>query len=589
MNLLLKLKAILPVSETKGIYYLFLGVIVSSVVEAFGIGIILPFISIVNDPKIINEYPNAIYFFEQIGLRGTKNIVITLSALILFAMCAKNLYLFYFMKFQHSFIHHSTAKLSVKLLEKYLQADYLYHIKTNTSELLRNIKTTVPLIFSSVLGPMITLTSEALLMFIVLSLLMIVEPVATLIVIVLFGFVASIYYKSIKKKSRYYGELRIRHEGETFKWINQSLGGIREVRLLGREAFFTNQCGFHYNQLADIAVYEHLISQAPRLFLEALMVATLMLIIIVLMLQGSSNAHILPILVLFGAAAFRLMPAANRILSSVITLKFTVPAIDLIYNNMAELESKYNKLHPNSGTNGNIELHDAIYLKNITFSYPETKDNALENISLRIPKNKSVGVMGPSGSGKTTLLNIILGLLKPTKGHIFIDQVDMYDNLRGWQMMIGFVPQDIYLTDDSIKRNVAYGLDDKDIDESLVWKALEMAQLDAFIKSLPDGLHTFVGERGVKVSGGQRQRIGIARALYHNPKVLIFDEATSALDLDTEKEVRQSIESLANKKTIIIVAHRLSTIEKCDIVYKLEKGIIYEASFQNTATCVPAE
>ncbi|SVD55029.1 uncharacterized protein METZ01_LOCUS407883, partial [marine metagenome] len=278
------------------------------------------------------------------------------------------------------------------------------------------------------------------------------------------------------------------------------------------------------------------------------------------MLKGeSSTKQVIPTLALFAAASFRLMPATNRILGCFVALKFAIPSIDVIYKNHIELETKY-KSFITSSVSREFALKKVIHLKDISFRYPGSSKYVLKNISLDIPKNKSIGIVGVSGSGKTTLLNILLGLIKPTKGTIEVDETQILDHIREWQKIIGFVPQDIYLTDDSIKSNIAFGINVSEIDELRVWKALELAQLDVFVKELRDGLDTFVGERGVRISGGQRQRIGIARALFHEPEILIFDEATSSLDNETEMEITKSIEKLSLQKTIIIVAHRLSTI-----------------------------
>lgn len=580
MNFLIKLKSILPKSEFNKVYLIFFGVIVSGILETFSIGIIMPFISVVSNPEILKNYPYAINALGKIGITNNKEIIITLSIALLFLMCIKNLYLFVFMRLKLRFLHFNIAKCSIGLLTKYLEADYLYHVQTNTSELLRNLKNEVSRTFTNVLGPIIDLASEVLLIIFILGLLLTVEPIATVCGVLVLGIVAGAFYKSVDKKNKYYGELSLKHEGETYKWINQSLGGVKEVKLLGREEYFEKQCATHYNKLAQINVYEYLISQAPRLFLETLLVATIAIIIIVLVLQGSTSSQILPMLALFGVAALRLMPATNRILGSVIALRFSIPAVNVIYDSIKEIENKYSSNQDIDNGEG-ITFSDGIYFNNVSFHYPVAEGNALENITLNIPKNKSIGIAGTSGAGKSTLLNILLGLLKPAEGHILIDKKDIQTNIRGWQKMIGFVPQEIYLTDDSIKRNVAYGLNDSDINDFLLWKALESAQLDTFVKNLPEGLDTFVGERGVRISGGQRQRIGIARALYHNPDVLIFDEATSSVDMTTEKEIKKSIEEMAGKKTIIIVAHRLSTIENCDIIYTLDNGSILKTSYKD--------
>jgi len=573
VNLLKKLKAILPKSEVRKVYILLAGVILSGIFETFGVGIIMPFISVVNNPSVLEKYPLAMDILNRVGIKTRNEVIISLSIVLLAIMCTKNLYLFIFMRYKLRFLHSNTARCAINLLDRYLHADYLYHVQTNTSELIRNLKNEVTRIFTSILGPLIDLTSEILLIVFMLALLLAVEPIATISGVLVLGVISGLFYKSIDKKNKYYGEMSIKHEGETYKWINQSLGGIKELKLLGREDYFKEQCETHYRKLAHISVYSYLISQAPRLFLETLMVGAIVMIIIVLVLQGSSSSNILPTLALFGAAAIRLIPATNRLLGSAIALRFAIPAVNVIYDNMQEIETRY---HSQRDITGKEELtfNEGIHLENVSFRYPATEASALENVTLHIPKNSSVGIIGMSGAGKTTLLNILLGLLKPTNGRILSDNIDITTNLRGWQKMIGFVPQDIYLTDDTIKRNVAYGVHDSNIDESALWKALELAQVDSFVKDLHDGLDTFVGERGVRISGGQRQRIGIARALYNNPDILIFDEATSSVDMVTEREITKSIESLARKKTVIIVTHRLSTVEKCDQVCILDGGFI---------------
>jgi len=578
MNIYKKIKAIIPKSEVNKIYLLFFGIVVSSVVETIGVGIILPFISLINDPVIFQDYPTIMNIFLVNNITDHNDMIVICALLILVILVSKNVYLFYFLKYQMKFIHESAAKCSVNLLKKYFSADYLYHLQTNSSVMLRNMKSETTIVFSNVIMPLTTLITEILMMILVISLLIYVEPTITILGVTLIGGVSILFYKSIKVKNKRYGELRILHEKETFKWINHSLGGIKDIKLLGKESYFIKYVDYHYAKLARINVFEYLISQAPRLFLESLIVVGVMIMIIFLILnKNSSTDEILPTVALFAVASFRLMPAANRILGSFIALKFAIPSVDVIYNNYIELDTKYNSILPSSVLNY-LDLSDGIQLRNITYRYPQVTDYALENISLDIPRNKSIGIMGASGSGKSTLLNILLGFIRPTSGTIVVDSIEIFENISTWQRMLGFVPQDIFLIDDSIKKNIAYGTMEKDIDESRLWNALELAQLDIFVKSLPDGLDTYAGENGMRISGGQRQRIGIARALYHNPEILIFDEATSALDNETEQEITKSIENLSHKKTIIIVAHRLSTLAKCDLVYKLDKGNIQETS-----------
>ena len=576
MKLFYKIKYILPKSEVNKIYLLLLGIVISSIVETIGVGVILPMISVINQPDLFQDYPIILYFFSKFNITDHKDMIIISAFMIICLLVSKNIYLFYFMRFQFRFIQFSSAKCAVGLLTKYFFADYLYHLQTNTSVLLRNMKTETGMVFSSVILPLVTLMTEILMVILLITLLITIEPYITITGVILIGGLSILFYKSIKAKNNYYGELRVVHERETYKWINHSLGGIRDIKLLGKESYFFNNVDYHFRKLSRIGVFEHLISQAPRLFLETLIVVTVMLMVIFLMYKGdSSTKQVLPTLALFAGASFRLMPATNRILGSVIALKFAIPSVDVIYNNIIELETKYKSLIPSS-TSRKFELKKGIHLKNIYFRYPDSSKYVLENISLDIPKNKSIGIIGPSGSGKSTLLNIFLGFIKPTKGTIEADQIQVLDYIREWQKIIGFVPQDIFLIDDSIKSNIAYGINESDIDELRVWKALELAQLDVFVKDLPDGLDTNVGERGVRISGGQLQRIGIARALFNDPDILVFDEATSSLDNETEMEITKSIENISHQKTIIIVAHRLSTIAMCDLVYNLEKGTIHE-------------
>ena len=571
MNLYKKTLTFLSTSERKKIYILLLGFICSGILEAFGIGIIMPFIAMVNEPDILNSYPTLLKIIEMFGIVGHKWTIITFAGGILIVFCVKNLYLFFFMRFQFRFMQHNAANFSIRLLKHYLSTEYLFHLQTNSSILLRNIKMEVPKIFSSVLGTSITLVSEIITIFFVISLLLYLQPLATIVGGIILGIISIVFYRSLRKKSRYLGKQRIKHEGETYKWITQSLNSIKELNILGVEKYFLKKSDTHYQKLARISVFEYLISQTPRLFLETLMIITLMLMIILLMLEGTSMQQILPTLALFAAAAFRLMPSINRILGSVMTLRMTVPSVEVIYGNLKDIKENYQSRSLKSCDNG-LAFSQKIQVTNLSFSYPNSSENSIKNLNFVILKNSSIGIMGHSGAGKSTLLNLLLGLLQPEKGDILVDDISIKKDIKRWQNILGFVPQEIYLTDDTIKKNIAYGIDEVDINDEQVWKALQMAQLEEYVKSLPEGLNTIVGERGARISGGQKQRVGIARALYRNPEILIFDEATSALDSQTENEITKSIEQLASKKTIIIVAHRLTTIQKCDTIYNLQKG-----------------
>ena len=365
------------------------------------------------------------------------------------------------------------------------------------------------------------------------------------------------------------GEIRQHHDGLRLLHLQQALGGSKDVKLLGRDAEFINRYKIHTNARVGAVQLSGTMQQLPRLWLELIAIGAFALLVITILVQGGGIGEIIPKMGLFAVAAFRLIPSINRILAATQTLKYCSPVIDVLQK---ELELPYDNEIKSVATSESFKNN--LELKNISYTYPSSITPTIKNISLTIKQGTSVGLIGKSGSGKSTLIDILLGLLTPNSGVIAADGIDIEQNMRGWQNQIGYVPQSIYLTDDSLRKNIAFGLPAEEIDEEAVRKAISAAQLTEFVDLLPEGLDTIVGERGVRLSGGQRQRIGIARALYHNPTVLVLDEATSALDTATEKGVMEAVNALQGSKTIIIVAHRLSTIEKCDDVYNLLNGTI---------------
>jgi ABC-type multidrug transport system fused ATPase/permease subunit len=356
---------------------------------------------------------------------------------------------------------------------------------------------------------------------------------------------------------------------------------VKDVKILGREADFLEQYRLHTT--SSMRVMRHLttLQSLPRLGLEMLAVTGLAGLVLVMIWQGKPVASLLPTLGLFAAAAFRFMPSVNRVILALQTVRFSLPVIDTLHGELQLLDA--NK-PPLSG--GAFEFQHELRLEGLTFRYPGVEACALQNVSLSISKGSSVGFIGGSGAGKSTLVDIMLGLLSPTSGAVTVDGTNIQNNLRGWQDRIGYVPQSIYLTDDSLRRNVALGLPENQIDDKAVARAIQSAQLEQFVKELPQGLDTLVGERGVRLSGGQRQRIGIARALYHDPSVLVLDEATSSLDTATESDVMDAVRSLHGEKTILIVAHRLSTVADCDRLFSLENGKLADESNQPPALAI---
>jgi ABC-type multidrug transport system fused ATPase/permease subunit len=349
------------------------------------------------------------------------------------------------------------------------------------------------------------------------------------------------------------------------------LGSVKDIKLLGREADFLAQYGLHNHGNSHVLQRQYFLQQIPRLWLELLAVTGLAAVVLIMIEQGKPSDALLPILGLFGAAAFRLIPSINRSMVAIQGARFALPVINTLHHELIQMAA------PASISCGReLPLKITITLDHVGFHYPNVESPALSDINLQIPQGASVGFVGGSGAGKSTLIDVILGLLCPTSGRVMVDQVDIQSNLRGWQNQIGYVPQAIFLTDDTLRRNIAFGLPDDLIDEDAVHSAIRYAQLEDFVNTLPLHLETVVGERGVRLSGGQRQRIGIARALYHNPSILVLDEATSSLDTATEQGIMDAIKAMQGEKTIIIVAHRLSTVEHCDRLIRLAHGRLVE-------------
>ena len=403
--------------------------------------------------------------------------------------------------------------------------------------------------------------------------LLLIEPLGAISVsgfLIIFAFV---FYRLIRNKLLRWGYQRQIEEGSLSRILNEGFGSIKISKLMNRTSYFIKLFRKTSDQKARTYSTIFAFQQFPRMYIEFMGVLSISVFILIMTLTSRPIETLLPIIGVFVVAAFRLMPSVNRIMGSLQNIRAAKPVIELLFQEFVIINENNTKIDNNSKT---IKFNNCIEIDSLYYSYPSSNRNILENVSLKINKGESVGLIGPSGSGKSTLIDIIIGLFKPTSGLILVDGNPITENLTEWKNKIGYVSQFIYLTDDTIKNNIAFGLADEDIDDKAVIAALKMAQLEEYIESLPYGVLTKVGEQGVQLSGGQRQRIGIARALYNNPDILILDEATSALDTHTEKEVMESINSFKGKKTIIIITHRLTTISNCDKIFKIENGSIIE-------------
>src|SRR5690625_2725805 len=558
----------------KKLMILLVMMILAAVFETVGIGLIVPLVGIIANPMIIQEQAILVKIYDFFNFQSTTNFIISSVVLLLFVFIFKNIYLLIFNYAQLRTVLNQQVKLSRDLFREYLTKPYIFHLQNNTSTLLRNVNEEVPGVFQGIIIAGFQLFTEFLVIISILILLLITSPVATITAAILLGGGVILFFALLRKKISQLGKEQLEVSGLMIKWVNQGLGASKDVKVSGKENFFINAYTTHSQTRANNSRYMKMLDVLPRLFIETMLVSIVLITMLIIIFQGMSATQIISTMALFAMAAFRLMPSITRVVSLITTIRYNQPALDVVYEDLIQSKTKSTLVKRDYAAinKGKKVFTNSIQLKNVSFRYPKHMGYSVRDITLTIPIGKSVAFIGPSGAGKTTLMDIILGLFDPERGQILVDGKSLNEQTVIWQQKIGYIPQFIFLSDDTIRSNVAFGIDDHQIDYDEVWRALEQAQMKEFVEELPEQLNTTVGEHGVRLSGGQRQRIGIARALYHNPEILFMDEATSALDNETEKEIMKAIDGLKGEKTLIIIAHRLTTIENCDTVFKLNKG-----------------
>ena len=572
-----KLNLIISENHKKKLLILVFLLIIGMFLETIGIGIILPILQIILEPNIIYD----VIFFKGIlnylGIDQNEKIIFFVLGILIAVYFIKSIYLILLTFIQKRLLANISRYLTNTLFSSYLNEEYSFHLKNNSSVLTKNLQVEVSL-FTSYLSSIISIITEGVLLIAVVFTIIYFEPVAAITLFLFFSILALLFHQLTKTKISKWGHDREKADKHLLKNIFESFSGIKEIKLLNKEDYFQKLLEKQTKLKADIYTKQLTLNSIPRHYLELVSISGVVLIILVSLSYSSELKNVITTLGICLAGTFKIIPSFNRIIGSFQNIKFNKPSLDLIYDEVYSLKRKIKKRVKQTG----IEFKDHILIKNLQYSYLNSSKRVLNKINLNIDKGSTIGIIGSSGEGKSTLVNILIGLLNPTKGEIKVDNKLLdTSNLKAFQGLIGYVPQDIYLIDDSIKNNIALGIHSNEISSNRIDKCIKDSQLSKFTNSIPEGIETVVGERGVKLSGGQKQRIGIARALYNDPDILVLDEACSALDIEIEKEVMKSINLLKRKKTIIIISHRYSSLRECDKILKMESGQLNQYKYSD--------
>lgn len=575
-----KVLSLLNNNQKKKLFVIMLMMLVGAVLDSLGVSLILPLVNSIMENEGWNTTWYARFICSLFGIQTQTAYIKVLLVLLIFIFIIKDVYLLLEYYVQYSYTARNRHRMQKQLMRQYMHKPYAFYLGSSSGEIMRIIDNDTTMT-SSLLISLLQFYMELTVGIVLAITIFIINPlIASVLLITLLlelFLIANIMKPMIKRLS-----IRFLH-GKSFvnKWILQALQGIKSIKVSHTEGFFEEKYNKYALEVAEAERKNQTYNKIPQLFIEAVTIAVMLGVVLILLINGTELTGVLPALSAMVIAAMRLLPSINKITTGLNTVIYNESALDHVIKNLHTGDD-----FANTGTEAYnkpdqkqiISFENKIRLKNITFSYPDSDIKVLENANMEILSGQSVGIVGTSGAGKTTAVDIILGLLKPQEGHVLVDGVDIEQNMESWLSRLAYIPQQIFLMDDTIKANVAFGLNETEIDESKVWNALREAQLDQFVKTLANGIETTIGEAGIRLSGGQRQRIGIARALYHEPDILFFDEATSALDGETEAAIMESINHLKGKKTLVIIAHRLTTIEHCDVVYKVEGGQIVQRS-----------
>ncbi len=574
-----KLNYIFSTKDKIKIVLLTIIILIGSMLELLAISLFSPFIDGIVDQNAMMESTIMVYIYHFFSFKKYEYFLALLAVSIIAVYIIKNVYIIIEKNTIYKFAYRIQRTISTKLLKSYMEEPYTFHLNKNIAVLQRSMQEDTDQFAKAILHFM-EMAAEACVCIVLGVYLFIVSKSITVVIVGLLLVCLGIFSYINKKYSRKWGEQGQEYKAKIYQWMNQSLSGIKDIKILDRSETFIKNYDSYMKKYVRVLRLNRLIGIMPKYIIEMVCMTGLLSAVLVKMFFGQKElSAFVPQLAIFAVAAFRLLPSVGRINEHLSAVIFATPSIDLIYHDLKEIED----LHVEEIVKDeDWHFKKEIEVKRVTYAYPEGEGNVIENACFHIRKGETVAFVGSSGAGKSTIVDILLGLLPPQQGKILVDGMDVYKNLRTWQKEIGYIPQTIYLSDDSIRNNVAFGIEEENIDEQAVIAALKQAQLYDFVDTLPEGLDTCVGDRGIRLSGGQRQRIGIARALYHKPEILVLDEATSALDNDTEAAVMEAIDSLKGQKTIIIIAHRLTTIKNADTVYEVKDGKVEQTTGVNT-------
>lgn len=582
-NLLQKINQIFDKKQKRQLVLLGFMIFIGGFLETLGVSTMIPVVTVLLTPEKVQEYIDK---YEVLGnictvfhITSVNQVAVSLLLFLMAVYVIKNLYLLFLVYRQNTFITQNRNNMISRVMAEFLNRPYEQYLGADIPTVFRITDSDIPQTFSLMLA-VLSLASEVVVSCLIFLVLLIQNVKMTLFVMFVFGVLTLVIVKVLKPRLNRIGAKNQAIQSRIAKWRIQATYGLKDVKVLNREEFFVRNYYETGKVGANVARNYAVLNNTPRLLIETIFIVSMLGYITIYINGGGDVSEMMTTIATFGVAAIRVLPSVNRINTYITEIAYATPSLNFVYENLQQgmkTDAMLAERKANSQKE-KLKLDDKIELNHISFHYPDSDKNIFTDAHMVVPRGKSVGIMGSSGAGKSTIVDILLGLLHAQEGQITCDGVDIFKNYESWLAQIGYIPQSIYLIDESIRDNIAFGIDADKIDEKRIWEVLEEAQLKEFIEELPEGLDTTIGDRGIRLSGGQRQRIGIARALYHNPEILVFDEATSALDNETEAAVMEAVNSFHGKKTMVIIAHRLNTIEKCDIIYKVENEKIVETS-----------